>query len=120
MRQRHAEPDSPWAHVGELLSGRSISEEQRAAIVKTKHDNPWTPTQDTRRRMSDSHRNIPKPQEVRERISEKAKLRVGVKNNQFGTRWVTKGAEDKKIKGSDLELYILNGWQPGRKNRVWL
>jgi len=38
----------------------------------------------------------------------------GVKNSQFGTCWIFKSFENKKIKKSDLNLYLQQGWIKGR------
>ena len=43
----------------------------------------------------------------------KAKERIGVKNSQFGTRWINNGNESKKI---HKEAEIPFGWQLGRKH----
>ena len=51
-------------------------------------------------------------EETKQKMSEKASLRTGDKNSQYGTRWITNGTEDKKIKkGEDLP----QGWYLGRK-----
>lgn len=46
----------------------------------------------------------------------------GVKNSQYGTCWVYKyvdeNIQNKKIKKEDKELYLLNGWYPGRKIKI--
>lgn len=43
----------------------------------------------------------------------------GVKNNQYGTCWMTNGIENKRIKISDLEGYIALGFVKGRcPNRI--
>lgn len=39
----------------------------------------------------------------------------GDTNSQFGTCWITKDSENKKIKKEDLEIYQKDGWIKGRK-----
>ena len=39
----------------------------------------------------------------------------GEKNSQYGTCWIYKDGENKKIKKDELELYIQDGWTKGRK-----
>ena len=36
------------------------------------------------------------------------------KNSQYGTCWITKDNENKKIKKEELETYLLLGWKKGR------
>ena len=50
------------------------------------------------------------------KMSDKAKERVGEKNSQFGTCWVTKNGINKKIKKEELNKYQLEGWVKGRVN----
>jgi len=38
----------------------------------------------------------------------------GEKNSQYGTCWITKNKENKKIKKEELEYYISLGWNKGR------
>ena len=40
---------------------------------------------------------------------------IGNKNSQFGTCWITKGNENKKIKKEDLNIYLQEDWVKGRK-----
>jgi len=50
--------------------------------------------------------------DVKNRISEKAKLRVlGSKNPSYGTMWITNGIDNRKIKKTDEMPY---GWHRGR------
>lgn len=48
-------------------------------------------------------------------MSLKAQQRLGNRNSQFGTCWITRNKENKKIKKEDLEIYIQQGWMRGRK-----
>jgi hypothetical protein len=43
------------------------------------------------------------------------KHQQGENNSQFGTCWVTDGVKDKKIKKTDLDYHLLNGFSRGRK-----
>ena len=43
------------------------------------------------------------------------KHQQGEKNSQYGTCWIYKDGENKKIKKDELEIYIQNGWVKGRK-----
>jgi len=40
---------------------------------------------------------------------------VGKSNSQFGTCWITRYGENKKIKKEEFETYIQKGWSKGRK-----
>ena len=56
-------------------------------------------TEETKRKMSESRKGKGK----------------GEKNSQFGTCWITKEGENKKIKKNDLPNYTTKGWVRGRK-----
>ena len=45
----------------------------------------------------------------------KIKHQQGQKNSQYGTCWITKNGENKKIKKEDIDNFILEGWVKGRK-----
>jgi hypothetical protein len=52
-------------------------------------------------------------EETKRKISETNKIKQkGILNSQFGTRWITDGSENKKIKNTET---IPNGWVLGRK-----
>lgn len=48
------------------------------------------------------------------KISEKASQRIGNKNSQYGSRWITNGSENKKIKVMDQ---VPDGWKYGRNHK---
>ena len=43
------------------------------------------------------------------------KHQQGEKNSQYGTCWITKDGNNKKIKKEEIETYLLLGWAKGRK-----
>jgi len=56
-------------------------------------------------------------EETKKKISEKAKLRTGEKNSQFGTCWIH-NVETKqciKVKKTEIDSYLSEGWTKGRK-----
>jgi hypothetical protein len=54
--------------------------------------------------------------ETKRKIGEaNSKKQLGSSNSQFGTCWICKGSENKKIKNYDLDSFLVNGWIKGRK-----
>ena len=54
--------------------------------------------------------------ETRKKMSESSKGQgKGSTNSQFGTCWVTKGGNNKKIKKEELNQWVEDGWAKGRK-----
>ena len=50
----------------------------------------------------------------KKKISEANKIsQSGSRNSQFGSKWINKAGESKKIKSDDLEKYIEDGWKLG-------
>jgi len=55
-------------------------------------------------------------EESKKKIGEKNSIRQsGSGNSQFGTCWITNGNENKKIKKEEINNYLCNGWNKGRK-----
>ena len=58
----------------------------------------------------------PHSTETKEKIGKANSIKQkGVYNSQYGTCWITRDGENKKIKKEDLDLYISDGWIKGRK-----
>jgi len=57
-------------------------------------------------------------QETRDKMC-KSRVGTGLKenNSQFGTCWITNGIVNKKIKKSDLNIWIPDGWYNGRNRK---
>jgi hypothetical protein len=54
-------------------------------------------------------------EESKSKMRDKASLRIGNKNSQFGTCWIYKNEENKKIKTNELDKWLSLGWFKGRK-----
>jgi hypothetical protein len=53
--------------------------------------------------------------ETKQKLSEVKKgTGVGIKNSQYGTCWITKNNENKKIKKTEINPYLNDGWVRGR------
>ena len=58
-------------------------------------------------------------EETKIKISETHKRnhhQQGVSNSQYGTCWITKNGENKKVKKEDLNMFVSDGWKNGRSN----
>ena len=53
-------------------------------------------------------------EETKKKMSIPASSKIGVKNSQFGTCWITNGIENKKIKKDLLESFVKLGYYKGR------
>lgn len=54
-------------------------------------------------------------EESKKKIGEaNSKIQSGSGNSQFGTCWIMKENENKKIKRKDLDIYLAEGWVKGR------
>ena len=55
-------------------------------------------------------------EETKSKIGMKnSKLQAGNNNSQFGTCWIKLGEDSKKVKKEDLQFWLDEGWQIGRK-----
>lgn len=55
-------------------------------------------------------------EETKKRVSDINKMKLkGEGNSQFGTCWIMKDNENKKIKKDELQIYLALGWLKGRK-----
>ena len=57
-------------------------------------------------------------EETKQKMSDSAKERKGEKNSQYGTCWIIKNNEIKKIKKEELDNYLCDGWKKGRTNKI--
>lgn len=80
--------------------------------AKKQWENP-----DYRKIMTESlgFKNKKHVEETKKKMSDKAKERVGDKNSQYGTCWITNGVENKKIKKEEI---IPDGWYKGRQIKL--
>jgi len=51
-------------------------------------------------------------EETKKKMSDKG---TGKSNSQYGSCWITKDGNNKKIKKEELDTYISQGWEKGRK-----
>ena len=73
---------------------------QKHLLPKIKENNVWIG-----RRHSDKTKKL---------MSKKASLKIGPKNSQFGTCWITNGILNKKINKVELSTYVYLGFKLGR------
>ena len=104
------------------LSGELVGCTKGKITVKDKNGNYFNVLLDDPRYLSGELKSIwydrKHKDETRKKMSITHKLnknQQGEKNSQFGTCWIYKDGENKKIKKDELELYIQQGWIKGRK-----
>lgn len=87
-----------------------------AKIVK-RASNTMTKNHEDGKIKYDTFTNKQHSDETKKLISEtKQGTGIGQLNSQYGTCWITKNNEDKRIKKDDIEIYLKEGWVKGRKN----
>lgn len=101
------------------LSGELVSMFKGTSLLRDKDGNL------TRRSISDDlflsgelfglFKGKKHTKDAKYKMSEKAKEKIGDKNSQYGTCWITKDDNNKKIKKEDLDSYLNEGWVKGRK-----
>ena len=102
------------------LSGELISANKNIITVKDKYGNTIKVSKDDPRYLSGelvgTMKNRKHSEETKKKISKaNSILQKGNKNSQFGTCWITKDDQNKKINKEELQSYIDNGWIKGRK-----
>jgi len=61
-------------------------------------------------------KNCTHSSKTKELISSKLKgKRKGEHNSQYGTCWITRSGENKKIKKEEIDSYLIKGWEKGRR-----
>ena len=104
-----------YTNDSRFLSGELVAISKDRVTVKDKFGNYLTINKNDPRYLSGEL--VPMwvdrkhTSETKQKMREKASLRVGDLNSQFGTCWITNGVENKKIKKGDS---INEGWYKGR------
>jgi hypothetical protein len=102
------------------LNGELTSLSKGQFTLKDKFGNYFTTNKNDERYLSGelSHlwTNKKHTEDSKRKIGEKNSInQKGENNSQFGTCWITKQGENKKIKNEELENYLNDGWIKGRK-----
>lgn len=103
------------------LSGELVGLTKNHILVKDNNNNCFSVPSDDPRYLSGKLKPIWSGRKHKPETIEKYKRtfkdighQQGEKNSQYGTCWIMKDEENKKIKKEDLEDYISQGWQKGR------
>ena len=104
------------------LSGELVGVTKGKLAVKDKYGKCYFVSTDDKRyingELTPIWKNRHHSEETKQKMREKCKInkhQQGEKNSQFGTCWITKDGINKKIKQTELDIYINNGWTKGRK-----
>ena len=103
------------------LSGELTHWSKNKVTVKDKTGNYFSVSKDDPRYLSGELKPIWSGRKRKQETIEKVKRTFeeighqrGEKNSQYGTCWITKEGENKKIKKEELELFEQQGWKRGR------
>ena len=104
------------------LSGELVGATKGKIPVKDKYGKCYFVSTDDKRyinhELTPIWKNRNHSEESKQKMRETCKTikhQQGEKNSQFGTCWITKDGINKKIKQTELDDYINNGWVKGRK-----
>lgn len=108
--------NTQWSDPNKRRESLSVSirqkwkEDQTYASAKRQHSHPNFVNSGYTSFLGKSHSD-----ETKKKMSEKISLKAkGENNSQFGTCWVTNNQHTIKIKNSDLNSYLSNGYIRGR------
>lgn len=83
-----------------------ISEKRSASMIKRHKKGSYIPDWTGKKHK----------EETKKKIGDKiSTLQKGKNNSQYGTLWINKGKENKKIKEENLQSFLKKGWIKGRK-----
>ena len=102
------------------LSGELVSIFKNTIPIKNKLGEKFRVDKNDKRYLSGELVSIWKEKKHKQETKDKIGLansiiQKGEGNSQFGTCWITKDNENKKIKKEELEYYLSLGWIKGRK-----
>lgn len=86
----------------------------KAAVMKTASENLKKAWSEGKFQNNKRFKGLMHNENSKKLISDKAKERVGEKNSQYGTCWITKDGVNKKIKKENIAIYLTEGWIKGR------
>ena len=103
-----------WLLENDSEFRNKISRDSRESAIRLHKEGKLKSWSETYSGVGEKH-----TEETKIKISEAKKgTGNGDNNSQYGTCWVTKGSDNKKIKKEDLEVYIELGWIQGRVSNI--
>lgn len=95
--------------------GGKITASKGGGFLKRKHTNQTKKYISLKKKGNKHFFGKKHSEETKKIMSEKAKINnIGKNNSQYGTCWITNGVENKKIKKTDIEIWINLGYSKGR------